>query len=539
MPSSLSSSPLNLNTLLLILGLALIIGNIVWAIIRVRRGTVRTGIVSVGLALIGCALITVGVIGVTLNNASMPSLSALSAMGALPGANSTSNTASNSPSNTTGGGTANVNPPAANPVLGGAIPGGGQAPPEAMTQMAQGTLPAQLQTMIASGQVPAQMQTMIASNMKTGGAAPSTGGSGTGSGTGTGTGTNAGASTGGFPSGMPNPLTFIIQGLSTVIAAVIAVLIIIASVLLYRYERKRANFSPSQSAGILNGGAGTYVLIAALLIPAIPSQLSGSTVSAAGLPTRTGPAPTRVVQQTAAPTITLTATGTPTAVPSLTPTVSATPMVLYTVIAMVSTDPANVAAATCLLTAQTTLNLRGDPSTTQAGIGRILAGSQLNAIGRTEDSKWWRVIDIATSVEGWVNGDFVKPVADCAKVPVAGLIVTPSATPSPTKPLSGGATQAAVTGVVATAVSTAAKADSAVTAAPCTLITTTTAAFRSDTSRTKAALAQIPEQTVLAALGKSADGQWWQISYASQTGWVNASTVLASSSCKQVGVVKH
>jgi hypothetical protein len=86
---------------------------------------------------------------------------------------------------------------------------------------------------------------------------------------------------------------------------------------------------------------------------------------------------------------------------------------------------------TCTLTAETMLNLRGDPSINQMAIGRVFAGSLLQAIGQSADKKWWRVIstDNGVSIEGWVSADFVKPGTGCT----AGSVPVVTAEPSPTR----------------------------------------------------------------------------------------------------------
>jgi uncharacterized protein YraI len=89
--------------------------------------------------------------------------------------------------------------------------------------------------------------------------------------------------------------------------------------------------------------------------------------------------------------------------------------------------------------AQTTLNLRGDPSTTQLGIGRVFAGSLLPVTGQSADRKWWRVLNSSegSPVEGWVSAAYVKADAACAdgSVPVispASATSMPSPTRTPT-----------------------------------------------------------------------------------------------------------
>jgi uncharacterized protein YgiM (DUF1202 family) len=115
--------------------------------------------------------------------------------------------------------------------------------------------------------------------------------------------------------------------------------------------------------------------------------------------------------------------------PTLTPVPSISPTPLFTQVAYAYSDVTTPSA--CTITAQTTLNLRGDPSVQNMAIGRVFAGSLLQVTGRTADKKWWRVIndDGTHKVEGWVSGDYVKVSSACDSASVIGPTVT--VTPAP------------------------------------------------------------------------------------------------------------
>jgi hypothetical protein len=221
--------------------------------------------------------------------------------------------------------------------------------------------------------------------------------------------------------------------LASLVTAVGSVFIILAGLILFQNERRRPDFDPSASPGLLNTGVGIFALVAALVIPLILAQTprTAQVVSLALTPTRSSAA-TRVTRPSPTPTTTRIPSPTPTAPPTLTPTVSETPIILstpivYTAVGRVST-PTN-----CTVIAQTTLNLRGDPSTTQMGIGRVFAGSLLPVTGQSADRKWWRVVNSSdgSPVEGWVSAAYVKADAACTDGSVP-IINPASATPTVT-----------------------------------------------------------------------------------------------------------
>lgn len=344
-----------------------------------------------------------------------------------------------------------------------------------------------------------------------------------------------------------------------------ALLIGVAGILLYRREQERDTFEASWSPGLLYIGAGVFVLVAALVIPALPGQffVARAAGGAGGrfAATSNGPLPTRVAAQTSTPTATPVPSGTPTALPSLTPAPSQSPTPLFTAIAYANTDTAVSTTVVCTLAAQTTINLRGDPSVQQQGIGRVFAGALLSATGRTADKKWWRAISTndTSPVEGWVSADFVKVVSGCADdtVPVVGPTLTPSRTPRPSRtpvpsrtPKPSATPRQTATTAPAAATQPSASPTSSPTAATasdqsamtsCTVMTTVSISLRPDPSRTQPPLAQIPEGTALTATSKSADGSWWRVTYAAadgnKDGWIGNAGVFPASACASLPAV--
>jgi hypothetical protein len=186
-----------------------------------------------------------------------------------------------------------------------------------------------------------------------------------------------------------------------------SVILILAGLILFRSERRHQDFDPSVSPGLLNTGMGIFTLVAALVIPLIPPQASGTAPGVAlGLTPTSGLVAARVMRASSTPTQARRPSPTPTAPPTLMPTVSETPILLYTQIAYVAGNRVST-TTNCTLIARTMLNLRGDPSTTQPGIGRVFAGSLLPVTGRSTDKQWWRVVNDSqgSAVEGGVSAE--------------------------------------------------------------------------------------------------------------------------------------
>ena len=74
----------------------------------------------------------------------------------------------------------------------------------------------------------------------------------------------------------------------------------------------------------------------------------------------------------------------------------------------------------CTLTANNNLNLRADPSTNNASLGKapIPTGTVLPVIGKSKDGKWWQVTynDGTVNWTGWVSTTFTKAGSKCDAV---------------------------------------------------------------------------------------------------------------------------
>lgn len=178
-------------------------------------------------------------------------------------------------------------------------------------------------------------------------------------------------------------------------------------------------------------------------MPTLPSQFTIARASASahlanGSANRA--AALRSGLDTPTPSTTPVPSATATLVPSLTPVPSESPTAMFTAIAYANANANSTSVntpTTCTLTAQTMINLRGDPSVNQMGIGKVFAGSLLQVTGQSADKKWWRVIssDGGVSIEGWVSGDYVKAGTGCAEgaVPVVTAAPSPTRTPTATR----------------------------------------------------------------------------------------------------------
>ena len=419
-------NPLNVNTLLLIVGLVGLLLNVIIGIVRLRQGRARAGIFSVVLALAACAVIAVGIIGITFGS-----------------------------------------------------------PATASTQLTTATANQSGKTVSGAQVVPVAQET------------PN-------------------------PNGVdPQLLINFIAPRATAIGGLV---IFILGFLLYRAERRHEDFNPSNSAGLLNAGAGMFVIVAALVIPILPSQLTGQArVSAASL-NAANRAAARIVL-TATPTDTFTPSPSATALPSLTPEPSDTPVALVTQISYASTVQSTATA--CILTTKAIAYLRGDPSERNAAISNIFPGSLLQVTGQSTDQKWWRVIytDNGKSIEGWVAAQFVTADPACGGNSVAqvGPTLTPSRTPRPSStplPTSAGASTVNASNPTGT----------------CTVTTTNAVSLRPDPSLKQPPVAQIPERTALVATEKAANG-WFHVQYDGKGGWVGGGAVFAEGSCAKLTVV--
>ncbi|MFN8419233.1 MAG: SH3 domain-containing protein [Anaerolineae bacterium] len=74
--------------------------------------------------------------------------------------------------------------------------------------------------------------------------------------------------------------------------------------------------------------------------------------------------------------------------------------------------------------------------------------------------------------------------------------------------------------------------------AVCTVTVLQNVNLRSQPTTESARIITIPFDTVLNVSGKSTDGQWWQVRYENQAGWVSAEFVQPGADCGKVPVVQ-
>lgn len=405
-------STTNQSTVLLLGGVALLVVNLLYGLIRTLRGNVKGGWFTVALALLACTLIGVGSVSKTLANplnGPLPS---------LPGVFPSAGVSVAQNSTPQAGTPAGV--PAANPsggLFGGMLPRGGGPTDAERTAIAKGEVPVRLQTAIAAGIIPPPMQTAIFSGqIPVGGPGSPTNTTATG-------GTAAGA----LPNGANSapPVGMMLNLFGSVLAAAAGAGCLLLGIVLYYLEQRRVGFSANTSRGILNAGAGLFVIVASLVIPMIPGQLSVTSRVAAANATGTKLSPTRIVV-TATPTRTPLPTKTSTPLPTLTPTQDGTLSPLATPINYAYAPPSATPTATlsealkqCSVTTQAQLNLRADPSTKNAAVGRVPANVELVVLGQSSDKAWWQVSynDGTTTQTGWISAQYATVNADCTLAP--------------------------------------------------------------------------------------------------------------------------
>lgn len=184
-------------------------------------------------------------------------------------------------------------------------------------------------------------------------------------------------------------------------------------------ERRRTAFAPDYSYGLLAAGIGTLLIVAALFIPILPSQLSprsqkslltlASATATAEMLTTVPPSPT--------PSTTATATQLPTRTlpqPSITPSPTATPT--RTHYHTRTPVPTPTASATCEALVNYNLNLRSAPSTSANILTVIPFGSRITVSGRKGDNAWW-FVDY-NDRWGWVSGEYITLENSCQDIPI-------------------------------------------------------------------------------------------------------------------------
>lgn len=166
--------------------------------------------------------------------------------------------------------------------------------------------------------------------------------------------------------------------------------------------------------------------------------------------------------------------------------------------AMAETSPPTEIA---IVTVDGDLNVRSGPGEEYDRIGGAAAGEEFVITGRDEDGEWWQIdFDDQT---GWIYAPFVT-AANAGNVPIVGDSMAETAAPADTtEPVAPEAGSPVVTMI----------GDMNVREGPGT-----------DYAR----LGGAAEGETFAITGKSADGDWWQISFEGESGWVYAPFVTAA-----------
>ncbi len=254
------------------------------------------------------------------------------------------------------------------------------------------------------------------------------GGNGTGTGNFGGNGIGTGSGT--FQRGTGTQTVSVPANLvGNMLAGIGGVLIFFGGIYLYYYERRRPGFVASASRGLLNAGAGVFIVSAAVIVPTLPASISGSANAARQQVVVNTAIVTRNVA-TATPSPAPASTLAPTDLPTLTPTPTEGTLVLATPIHYAYAEP--TASSDCQVTSTSQLNLRGDPSTSNMAIGRIPPGSIMVVTGQSADGKWLQVTynDGVNELDGWVSAQFTSTLTGCTGTPP--VIATGTSIPAPT-----------------------------------------------------------------------------------------------------------
>lgn len=201
-------------------------------------------------------------------------------------------------------------------------------------------------------------------------------------------------------------------------------LVLFAGMLIYASERQQAAFRRFRSLGFLNMSIGLLIVAVMIGLPMVVAQASSNNRAAVVITPLNGPAAARQGLPTPTPTQVAAPSATPSPLPTLTPTPSPTPIVLSTPVKYTaSTQSTSVTA--CSVSAQTVMNLRQSPSTSQAAIGRVLAGTMLKVTGKSSDGQWYHVIT-PDNVSGWVSAQYVTTYSGCTADAVPVVTSTPT-----------------------------------------------------------------------------------------------------------------
>ena len=183
-----------------------------------------------------------------------------------------------------------------------------------------------------------------------------------------------------------------------------------------------------------------------------------------------------------------------------------------------TTDTAETVATPAPLVASTDLfvsspfrvNVRSGPGIQYTVLGVMTPADSLDITGQNEAGTWLRVS--FNGQEGWVFGDVVEASGLTDDVPVAQA--------------SGAA---ALQGADTDADSAETDSDAEVAEGPVSVITRFNTNLRSNASTTSDVLGVIPFEVELTPLARTPGGNWVQVTYEDQTGWIYAPILFFSS----------
>lgn len=167
-------------------------------------------------------------------------------------------------------------------------------------------------------------------------------------------------------------------------------------------------------------------------------------------------------------------------------------------------------------------NVRAGPNTNAAQVGRLNKGQTAAVTGKSADGAWWQVQLQGSPSSGWIFGELVSVAGDTAGVPVVQVTTTTtaaaptSAAPTAPAPTAGAPTVAAPTAAAPTATPTT----TAPAGVPVIIVTNDFVNVRSGPGTAYTQLGQLTQNQRAPARGKSADGRWWQITFAQGPGGV-------------------
>lgn len=203
----------------------------------------------------------------------------------------------------------------------------------------------------------------------------------------------------------PNPLA------PAFVAGLLAISMGMAAFLL---ERRRQLFRADESSGLLVIAAGVFLVIVALFVPALPSQVWPASPPVTVTVSVRLPSPTVLPSTTTAPTHTASPSPTQTLTPSPTPQPTVTPT--RERYATRTSTPTAVVEAVCNGVVNFNLNLRATPDLDSQVLVVIPHATILAIGGRSQDAAWWFVE--YNDQWGWVSAEYVSAEQRCSAVPV-------------------------------------------------------------------------------------------------------------------------